>query len=184
MVKLSTVALSVALFSSGNVAAFQLSKPHVTVARRASSAVSGPLSVASKDIPLIPLLPEIPPPQDIAYGEESRKYRRTVYSHDDWVKFRDPNRFVRNLLYTRASGVYKNVGNEVSAVTAVAVAVVLYNCIATGYSDFEGIKQAALVPGLPTAVLPMEAFTLGSPSLGLLLGTFLAASTVWLGRDE
>jgi len=44
---------------------------------------------------------------DIPYGEESRKFRRTVYTHDDWVKHRNPNRFFKNLRTTTTSGIYK-----------------------------------------------------------------------------
>jgi hypothetical protein len=45
--------------------------------------------------------------EGIPYGEESRKYRRTVYSHDDWIKHRSPDRFLKNLLSTSKSGIYK-----------------------------------------------------------------------------
>lgn len=44
---------------------------------------------------------------EIPYGEESRKYRRTVYSHEDWVKHRSPDRFIKNILSTTKSGIYK-----------------------------------------------------------------------------
>jgi hypothetical protein len=44
---------------------------------------------------------------EIPYGEESRKYRRTVYSHDDWVKHRSPDRFWKTLKTTTKSGIYK-----------------------------------------------------------------------------
>ena len=47
------------------------------------------------------------PTLDIPYGETSRQYRRTVYTHDDWVKHRSPNRFLRNLASIPASGIYK-----------------------------------------------------------------------------
>jgi hypothetical protein len=41
------------------------------------------------------------------YGEESRKYRRMVYTHDDWVKHRSPDRYWNNLKTTTKSGIYK-----------------------------------------------------------------------------
>jgi hypothetical protein len=44
---------------------------------------------------------------EIPYGEESRQFRRTVYSHDDWVKHRSPDRFWNNLKTTTKSGIYK-----------------------------------------------------------------------------
>ena len=44
---------------------------------------------------------------EIPYGEESRKYRRTVYTHEDWVKHRSPDRFFKNIMSTTKSGIYK-----------------------------------------------------------------------------
>jgi Bestrophin, RFP-TM, chloride channel len=118
--------------------------------------------------------PPSPPATDIAYGEESRKYRRTVYSHDDWVKHRSPDRFWRNLRTTFSSGIYKNIGNEVAVATAVAVVVVVWNALVGGYLDFDGVRQQGLLQGgnLPMLGLPLTPFTLSSPSLGLLLGTY------------
>jgi putative membrane protein len=55
-------------------------------------AANGPPDTATKDIP---------------YGEISRQFRRTVYTHDDWVKHRSPNRFIKNLSTIVNSGVYK-----------------------------------------------------------------------------
>lgn len=120
------------------------------------------------------LAPEIPAPKDISYGEESRKYRRTVYSHDDWVKFRSPDRFVRNLYSLFVSGVYKNLGREVTATTSVAAIVVAWNALTGGYTDFSGVAHEAVIQNtfLPMLTLPMVPFTLVSPSLGLLLGTY------------
>jgi hypothetical protein len=117
--------------------------------------------------------PSIPMPKDISYGEESRRYRRTVYSHDDWVKHRSPDRFLRNIVSTVTSGIYKNIQNEVAFITSIAAFVVLWNAMAGGYTDFEGVKQAGLLegPNAPTLTLPMGPFTLSSASLGLLLGT-------------
>jgi hypothetical protein len=51
--------------------------------------------------------PKLEKPKNIKYGEESRKFRRTVYTHDDWERHRSPDRFVRNLVSIVASGVYK-----------------------------------------------------------------------------
>ena len=68
-----------------------------------------------------------------------------------------------------SSGVYKNLGREVTATTAVAAFVCLWNCLAGGYTDFEGVKHAAVASGVPLLGLPLAAFSLTSPSLGLLL---------------
>jgi predicted membrane chloride channel (bestrophin family) len=119
--------------------------------------------------------PLIPMPKGISYGEESRRYRRTVYSHDDWVKHRSPDRFFRNIISVLTSGIYKNIQNEVTFVTCIATLVVLWNAMVEGYTDFEGVKHAGLLAGTiaPILTLPMAPFTLSSTSLGLLLGTSL-----------
>ena len=108
----------------------------------------------------------------ISYGEESRKYRRTVYTHDDWVKHRSSDRFIRNIKAFTASGVYKNLAREVVATTSIALFIVIYNCLVGGYVDFGYVQHAPLVssPYLPVFALPLAPFTLASPSLGLLLG--------------
>lgn len=116
--------------------------------------------------------PSLPPIKDISYGEESRQYRRTVYTHDDWVKHRNPDRFVRNLAAITSSGVYKNLANEVAATTSIATLICLYNAITGGVTGFDGVKHAALIQSVwaPVLGLPLAPFTLSSPSLGLLLG--------------
>jgi len=116
--------------------------------------------------------PLIPTPKDISYGEESRKYRRTVYSHDDWVKHRAPDRFVRNVFSSVASGIYKNVGSEIAAVTAVSALVVVWNACIGFYTDFSGVQHPGILHDtfIPLLTLPLAPFTLLSTSLGLLLG--------------
>ncbi|KAL7508578.1 hypothetical protein ACHAXN_005649 [Cyclotella atomus] len=104
-------------------------------------------------------------------GEGSRKYRRTVYTHAEWVKHRSSDRFVNNLKTLFNSGIYKNVSNEVIATTTVAVFVFLWNMIAGGYTDLAGVQHGPLIesPFVQMIGLPLTAFTLVSPSLGLLL---------------
>jgi predicted membrane chloride channel (bestrophin family) len=104
-------------------------------------------------------------------GESQRQLRRTVYTHDDWKKHRSQDRFIYYLLAIFNSGVYKNLGREVGATTLVATAVVAYNALVGGYTDFDGVKHAALISTsiLPQLTIPLNAFTLTSPSLGLLL---------------
>jgi len=109
-------------------------------------------------------------PVGISYGEESRKYRRTSFTHDDWVKHRWPDRFWRNLRTFFSSGVYKNLTSEVLATSLIAIFVWLWNIAAGGYVDFQGIKHDALIADITQLVLPLAPFTLSSPSLGLLLG--------------
>jgi hypothetical protein len=105
-------------------------------------------------------------------GEGSRKYRRTVYTHADWVKHRGSDRFVNNIKTLFNSGIYKQVSREVYATTAVAIFVFLWNMIAGGYTDLAGVQHGPLFtsPSVQVIGLPLTAFTLVSPSLGLLLG--------------
>ena len=116
--------------------------------------------------------PRIRPPAEISYGEESRKYRRTVYTHDDWVQHRLPDRFIKNIISTPESGIYKNVGREIVWTVGVAVFVFLWNMIVGGFEDFAGVQHGPIVSSqyLPPLELPLIPFTLASPSLGLLLG--------------
>lgn len=118
------------------------------------------------------------------YGEVSRAYRRTVYTHDDWVKHRSPNRFFRNLSSIPSSGVYKNLAKEVIATTAVATFVVFWNCIFGDYQDFSSVSHKGPLHDslIPILTLPLAPFTLASPSLGLLL-TF-RANTAYTRWDE
>ena len=107
-------------------------------------------------------------------GEAQRPFRRTVYSHDDWKKHRSQDRFFYYLFAIFKSGVYQNLTREVGFVTFIAASVCAWNCAVGGYTDFDGVQQAALLADLPKIGLPMTAFTLTSPSLGLLLGMFVS----------
>lgn len=115
-----------------------------------------------------------PPTSGVAdeetYGEASRKYRRTVYTHDEWVKHRSSDRFVRNLSSIFSSGVYKSIGKEVLATVGVASFIVFWNALTGGYTDLSGVQHDAIITALPQLTLPLTPFTLLSPSLGLLLG--------------
>lgn len=106
-------------------------------------------------------------------GEQARKYRRTVYTHDDWKKHRSPDRFITYLTAIFQSGVYKTMYREVAIVTASAFFVCGYNAMVGEYQDMDGVKHAGMLAstGLPIVSLPMESFTLASSSLGLLLST-------------
>lgn len=107
----------------------------------------------------------------LPYGESSRQYRRTTFDHDAWKKHRSPDRFTRNLASTFKSGVYKNIGREVFATTAIATFVFTYNILAGGYTDFAGVEHEAVLQGgaIMRLGLPLSTFTLASGSLGLLL---------------
>jgi len=112
---------------------------------------------------------------NVPSGEQQRKFRRTVYTHDDWKKHRNQDRFIYYLLAIFKSGVYKNLAGEVILVTAIATFVVVYNAIVGGYTDLAGVAHAGIITSslFPKLGLPLAAFTLTSPSLGLLLGVSL-----------
>jgi predicted membrane chloride channel (bestrophin family) len=114
------------------------------------------------------------PMKDIPYGEESRQYRRTVYSHDDWKKHRSADRFTHYLGHLFSSGVYKNLGRRVTVTTSVAAYLCLWNALTGEYQDLERVTHAGLLSRylLPVLGLPLAPFLLASPSLGLLLGKF------------
>jgi ion channel-forming bestrophin family protein len=88
----------------------------------------------------------------VPYGEESRKYRRTVFTAADWVKHRNSERIVTNLRGLFVSGIVRQLREETFLVSAVSAAVVLLNN--------SGIALFSL-PALP--------FQLSSSALGLLL---------------
>ena len=150
--KLNLVLLALAI---GRAGAFQPSTP-----RSSSMRVSTEVGMG-------------PPPADLilkeTYGEGSRKYRRTRYTHDDWVKHRSPERFTKNLFSMVNSGVYKSLAREVTATTAFAAFLVVWNGLTGGYVDLSGVQHDAVLPNLPGLTLPLTPFTLLSPSLGLLL---------------
>jgi hypothetical protein len=119
---------------------------------------------------------------NIPSGEEQRKFRRTVYTHKDWKKHRSQDRFIYYLLAIFKSGVYKNIGREVITITGVAALVCVYNALVGGYTDLNGVQQAALLQSqfLPKLTLPLSLFTITSSSLGLLLGKFCAGTCLYL----
>ena len=108
-----------------------------------------------------------------AYAEESRKFRRTVYMHDEWVKHRSSERFFRNLNTLSSSGVGKALKVELAFVTGAAVFCVLMNMLFTGYTDFSGVVQEAPLAAIGKEIgpisLPALPFTIAMPALSLLL---------------
>jgi len=128
--------------------------------------------------------PKIGKAKDISYGESSRKFRRTVYSHDDWVRHRSPDRFFRYLAAIPTSGIYKNLGREVWTLVGITMLVLVYNGFVTGYQDLSGVNHEPIwsSPFLPPLTLPLQPFTLSSPSLGLLL--VFRSNTAYQRWDE
>ena len=77
-----------------------------------------------------------------SYIEVSRQYRRTRYTHDDWLKHRSPDRFLSNLAEFSTSGIYRGILKEVGTVTAIASAVVLWNVfLGEGWVDSTGVHH-------------------------------------------
>eukprot|EP00563_Minutocellus_polymorphus_P020005 CAMPEP_0197721830 /NCGR_PEP_ID=MMETSP1434-20131217/4742_1 /TAXON_ID=265543 /ORGANISM="Minutocellus polymorphus, Strain CCMP3303" /LENGTH=399 /DNA_ID=CAMNT_0043306895 /DNA_START=62 /DNA_END=1258 /DNA_ORIENTATION=+ len=103
-----------------------------------------------------------------SYIEVSRQYRRTRYTHDDWLKHRSPDRFLSNLAEFSTSGIYRGILKEVGTVAVISSFVVLWNVfLGEGWIDSAGAHHDTF--GLPLLKLPLTPFTLASPSLGLLL---------------
>jgi len=115
----------------------------------------------------------------VPYGETSRKYRRTVFKHDDWVNHRQSSSKVfDNLQSMFFSGVVRQLRPQVGAVTAVAAFVMGWNMGAVELAASNNIW-------LPTLILPTVPFTLSSPALGLLLVFRTnAAYTRWMSARD
>lgn len=96
MIKIATTLL-LAACAVGNTVAFVPNSNNGVKAAPSTTIVKDPLGLNAANIE----------GGEIPYGEESRKFRRTVYSHDDWVKHRSPDRFIKNILSTTKSGIYK-----------------------------------------------------------------------------
>jgi hypothetical protein len=90
------------------------------------------------------------------------------------VKYRSPERFIRSTISIVASGIYKNIGAEVAAITTVAALIVIWNALCGSYDDFSNVRHPGVFYDiLPVLTLPVAPFTLLSTSLGLLLGKFV-----------
>lgn len=114
--------------------------------------------------------------------EEARRFRRTVYTHDDWKKHRSQDRFLVYLGSLFSSGTFRNSEREVIVCTMLASLVCVYNALVGGYTDLVGIQHGPLIPGVVVGI-PMTAFTITSSSLGLLLSeSFLSALSLCMGR--
>ena len=95
MLRIAT-SLLLAACALGNASAFVPNS-----ANNNNGVVKAPSTISRDPLKIAEMNGEIP------YGEESRKFRRTVYSHEDWVKHRSPDRFFKNILSTTKSGIYK-----------------------------------------------------------------------------
>ena len=157
--------------------AFSTKKNYISTFK---SSTSSSTSTSPSSLSMGPPIDNPSTPLTDLYGEGSRKHRRTVYTHDDWVKHRSSDRFVHNISTFMHSGIYKNVGRQVLATTSVAILVWFWNLLVGGYEDFAGVMHDPLISGGNKAAvgLPLTMFTTLSPSLGLLLGELL--QSLWL----
>jgi hypothetical protein len=79
------------------------------------------------------------PIDQLSYGEKSRLYRRTVFTAEDWIKHRAPERFFRNLSTIFTSGILVSLIDQILVITLVALMTVIWNCFAVeGWTDFHG----------------------------------------------
>eukprot|EP00529_Nitzschia_sp_RCC80_P002097 CAMPEP_0113497370 /NCGR_PEP_ID=MMETSP0014_2-20120614/30599_1 /TAXON_ID=2857 /ORGANISM="Nitzschia sp." /LENGTH=556 /DNA_ID=CAMNT_0000391315 /DNA_START=131 /DNA_END=1801 /DNA_ORIENTATION=+ /assembly_acc=CAM_ASM_000159 len=149
-----------------------------------SNTLSATSPTISLTLPVGLAPPKLTKPKQIGYGESSRKFRRTVYTHADWERHRSPDRFIRNLASITSSGVYKNIAKEVFVATGITALVMLYNSAVCGYSDLDGVFHDPIWNSqwLPPLTLPLQPFTLCSPSLGLLLA--FRTNTAYQRWDE
>ena len=105
--------------------------------------------------------------QGETYTEDNRQNRRTVFMHDDWVRHRSSNRFLRNMRSLPSSGINQALSKELTFVTLVALFVVVLNALASGYQDFSGVMHPGA--GFAPLMLPALPFTILMPALSLLL---------------
>merc|ERR1719313_2542203 len=106
-----------------------------------------------------------------SYSERSRAYRRSVYFHENWIKHRSNDRYLRNFRTLFDSGVVRSLSSEILLVTAISILVVTLNMLIAGYDDFSMVHHAAPLP-LPIIKdlsLPALPFTIDMPALSLLL---------------
>ena len=179
--KLSGCVLLIASTLLGEAGAFQ--NPNVQTGVPSSTQLH--VKTVPQQIPVSTGFERIKRATNVPYGDEQRAFRRTVYTHDDWKKHRNQNRFVVYLAAIFKSGVYKNISGEVLLATGIAAFVCFYNMLVGGYVDLAGVSHAGLITSdlFPKIGIPMQAFTLTSPSLGLLLGKLVRRDSSALTLD-
>lgn len=90
------------------------------------------------------------------YTEDNRPFRRTVFMHDDWVRHRSSERFLRNMRTLPSSGINQALSKELTFVTLIALSIVGLNALGSGYQDFSGVMHEGplhfaplVLPALP-----------------------------------
>lgn len=165
--KLITKALLLFIATAGSVSAFvpQKSQPSSTTKlslEKVDTSRPDALKQAANVLGRVP------------FGEDARKYRRTIYNYDDWVKHRSDSRFLSNLAGIYNSGVIRNLTKEVGTAVGIAAFTILFNALFnTGYDDLFLVHHdaplAALIGTKIPLTVPLTAFTISSSALSLLL---------------
>merc|ERR1719291_1135277 len=111
--------------------------------------------------------------QDSSFSETQRADRRTIFMHDDWVRHRSSERFLRNMMSIGSSGINQALRKELSFVTLTAVFVVVFNMLFVSYQDFSGISHLGPLHDFDATIkalsLPALPFSIAMPALSLLL---------------
>lgn len=105
-----------------------------------------------------------------SYGEKSRKYRRSYFTADDWVRSRRSDRLVDNIKTTLVSGLIRQLDFELPFMLFSAMFIDMWNTfLVAGYDDFYGVHHPPFATGFPLIVLPTIPLTLATTALGLML---------------
>lgn len=92
--------------------------------------------------------------------EQSRKLRRTIFTHHDWKRHRSPNRYFHELLKMPRSQVLRGLTKQALGVALVSAVIVIYNVL---------MEMKLLNWPLPLMTVPFLPLSITSSSLGLLL---------------
>lgn len=105
--------------------------------------------------------------------EMHRRDRRDFFNQEKWVKHRDKDRFVKNLIRIPFSRVVWMIAAEVSIISGIAWLLVAYNHLfVLGFVAPDGVQYPPITDlSFPLLTLPTDPFVLSSPALSLLLGT-------------
>ena len=105
-------------------------------------------------------------------GEASRKFRRSYFTHSDWLKARADDRFLNNFSTIMKSLILRQLTREIVLVGGIATVICFYNVIfVDGLDGFFGAHYTGLLKSFdaPLLKLPSEPFKWSSSSLSLLL---------------
>eukprot|EP00966_Prymnesium_polylepis_P067948 1579379-Prymnesium_polylepis.1 len=108
-----------------------------------------------------------------SFTELQRKNRRTIFMHDDWVRHRSSDRFIRNMMTIGSSGINQALSKELGIVTFAATSIVVANMLFLNYQDLAGVTHPGVLSFLNSngkaVSLPALPFSLSMSALSLLL---------------